>query len=59
MNLSRYLQIFINEQIDGEILSQCDENVLEHELGISNTIHRARLMKIITGKVSASGILKG
>lgn len=59
MNLSQYSQVLLNEQIDGEILAQCDENVLQHELNITTTIHRARLMKVITGKYSVARILEG
>lgn len=59
MNLSQYSEVFINEQIDGEVLAQCDENILQHELNICATIHRVRLMKVITGKYSATLILEG
>ena len=59
MNLEVYLQVFMNEQIDGEILAQCDDNVLQHELNVTSFIHRARLMKVIRGKYSVIKILAG
>ena len=59
MNLCKYLKSFSREKIDGELLSKCDEEVLQHDLNVTSAIHRARLMGIITGKVSASNILKG
>lgn len=59
LNLTQYLKIFCDEGIDGWLLSECDEQILEHELGISSAIHRAKLMKIIAGRQSAVDIVKG
>lgn len=59
MNLNQYSQVFFDEQIDGEILAQCDEKVLQLELSITNAIHRARLMKVIAGKYSVTQLLEG
>ena len=59
MNLCKYLESFSTEQIDGELLSECDEEVLQHDLNVTSAIHRAKLMSIITGKLSTSIILKG
>ena len=53
MNLHQYQDVFRSEQVDGEIFSECDEGVLEHELGITSRLHRLRLLKIITGESSA------
>ena len=58
MNFTQYLKMFRDEEIDGQLLSECDESVLQHELGIPSVIHRAKLMKIITGRQSAVDILK-
>ena len=58
MNLEVYCQVFMKEQIDGEILALCDEQVLQHELDIASIIHRARLMKVISGRCSAIQILE-
>lgn len=59
LNLTQYLKTFRDEGIDGRLLSECDEQILEHELGISSVIHRAKLMKIIAGRQSAVDIVKG
>ena len=57
MNLTQYLKPFCAEELDGQLLSECDEETLQHELGISSAIHRAKLMKIITGRQSAVDVL--
>ena len=59
MNLGQYTKTFMSEQVDGEILAECDETTLEKELNITSTIHRTRLMKVITGRHSALGFLQG
>ena len=59
LNLTQYLKTFRDEGIDGRLLSECDEQILEHELGISSVIHRTKLMKIIAGRQSAVDIVKG
>ena len=33
--------------VDGEILSEIDETVLQQELGMNSKLHRLRLMKYI------------
>ena len=43
--------------LDGEILSELDEQSLENDLGISSKIHRIRLMQIVTGSRSAKDFL--
>jgi len=42
----------MKEHIDGEILADCNEAMLD-DLGVSSAIHKSRLMKIISGKHSA------
>ena len=59
MNLTQYLKPFCDEEINGQLLSKCDEQILQYELGVSSAIHRAKLMKIITGRQSAVDIFKG
>jgi hypothetical protein len=58
LNLTPHLKTFYDEGVDGQLLSECDEHILQHDLGISRAIHRAKLMKIISGSQSAVGILK-
>ena len=52
MNLGQHKKQFVEEHIDGAILSECDEEVLCMELGISNRDERNKLMNIITGSHS-------
>ena len=59
MNLQQYHDAFIREQIDGDVLAECDEVVLEHELGIASKLHRTRIMKIVSGHSSAIALLEG
>lgn len=59
MNLGRYKEQFIKEQVDGEILSECDEVMLKNDLKVSSAMHRTRLMKVITGRHSALGFIEG
>ena len=48
LNLSQYKDRFRQEMVDGEILSEIDESVLQQELGMTSKIHcRLRLMKYI------------
>ena len=52
MKLSQYKAIFVEECIDGEVFAECDENILEKELGVINRLHRTRFMMLISGKHS-------
>ena len=53
MGLQQYQETFRSEMITGEVLAECDEDVLQHELGVSSKIHRIRLMSIIKKKTAA------
>ena len=57
MNLSKYQDVFLDEQIDGEILSSLGEGELL-ELGVTTGVHRIRFLKLIEGRHSAEDILK-
>ena len=57
MQLPQYKEAFQREQIDGEVLIELDEQILESDLQISSKIHRIRLMKLISGNYSAEDIL--
>ncbi len=59
MNLKQYVEIFSEEHIDGELLIECDEDILETDLSVSRKLHRNRLMKVISGRHSAENIIKG
>ena len=57
MNLSRYKERFIEEQVDGELLVSLGEEELK-ELGVESSLHRLRLLKLIKGSYSAEELLK-
>ena len=57
--MSQYKTKFVEEQIGGDILIECDENVLEKELGVSLKIHRVKLLQVMTGQKSAMALLAG
>lgn len=57
MELSQYKDAFQKEQITGDILLECDNQILEVELKISSRLHRLRLMKVIDGKAPALQLL--
>ena len=57
MELSQYKEAFLKEQISGDILLQCDNQILEVELKISSRLHRLRLMQVIDGKAPVQQFL--
>lgn len=59
MKLSEYSKVFEEECIDGEILAECTDDLLEKELHITNKIHRKRLLKVISGRHSAHNLRHG
>ena len=59
MKLSQYKEGFLEVNIDGAILAECDEPLLEEELQIKNKLHRNRLMKVIIGRYSAQNLTHG
>ena len=57
MNLGQYKEIFMREQISGDILTECTRDVLGGELGISKKIHLLRLLQIINGDISVKDVM--
>ena len=51
MHLECYCEAFQHEQIDGEVLSSLDDEMLQ-ELGVKSSLHRLRLRKVIKGVLS-------
>lgn len=45
--MPQYKDAFKQEMVDGEILLEIDEVVLEQELGMKSKLHRLRLLKYI------------
>ena len=58
MNLGQYKDKFKIEQVDGEILAECDESILKDDLLVVSAMHRNRLMKLVTGKHSAYSLME-
>ena len=56
MNLSVYKDVFEQEQIDGERMACLSGDMLS-KLGVSKSLHRMRLMKIVSGRTSASSFI--
>ena len=59
MNMRQYQGVFMQEQIDGEVLCECDDTVLGNDLKVSSKLHRTRLLKVISGRHSVRNILEG
>lgn len=59
MGLKQYESTFMRERITGEILVECDDDVLAQDLNVTSRLHRVRLMKIVSGRHSAESILRG
>ena len=58
MGLARYAQTFKEERIDGHLLFDLNEEILEEELGMSEKMHRMRLMMVITGRQCVTDYIK-
>ncbi|XP_064390464.1 uncharacterized protein LOC135338305 [Halichondria panicea] len=59
MGLKAYQEAFMAERVNGEVLLECDEDVLLNELKVTSKLRRVRLLKVISGRHSAEQILKG
>ena len=58
MDLKQYTSTFKSEHVTGDILIECDDDVLKVELGVSSKLHRLRLLKVIKGQYSCKAYLK-
>lgn len=50
MGLEKYRTKFIEEKVDGFLLLELDDYVLENELEMSTKLHRIRMIAIINGR---------
>ena len=57
LRLSQYKSRFEEELIGGDILAQCDDDMLQTELGVNMRIHRLKLMQVIKGEKSAKKLI--
>lgn len=59
MSLEQYTPTFKQEQINGDILSTCDEDILRDELKVTSRLHRMRLLRVIQGTYSVHEMMSG
>lgn len=59
MDLGQYKDTFTKECVSGEIMLECDNDILQCDLGVVSRLHRVRLMKVVTGKHSAASLIEG
>ena len=52
MELGQYKEHFRREQINGSVLLELDEAMLEESLGVATKLHRRRILRLIEGKDS-------
>ena len=50
--LGQYGEMVGTEGVSGDILAECNEEILSTELAIKSKIHRLKLLRIIEGKAS-------
>ena len=50
--LGKYREAFETERVNGDILCELDEDILENDLGVSSRLHRIRIMKLIASLVN-------
>ena len=46
VGMKQYMSRFQEEAINGEVLAELDEEMLQSDLGISSKLHQMRLMKV-------------
>ena len=59
MGLEEYQEAFRRQQLNGDLFSECDEDILTNELKVTSRLHRMRLMRVISGQYSVQEILCG
>ena len=59
LNLSAYKRAFARNQISGELLMLCSEEVLEKELGVTSKLHRMKIMALVQGRSTVWKYLDG
>ena len=59
MGMEQYRETFRKQQINGDILTDCDDDILQNELKITSRLHRIRLLRIISGQYSVQKIMSG
>lgn len=57
LELHQYKSTFTEEAITGEILAECNEELLMQELGITNKDHVSKLLQVIQGVCPPQALL--
>ncbi len=57
MDLQQYVETFRQQHVDGDILSDCDEDILQNELKIQSRLHRLRLQRVISGQYAVANMI--
>ena len=58
LGLTKYKNVFIDEEISGALLQELDEEILEMELGITSKLHRQKLLRVIDGRQPLDELFK-
>ena len=57
LKMGRYADYFTDEGVSGAILVECTVDTLEKDLHVTSSLHRIKLMLLISGKQSAYSLL--
>lgn len=49
--MSKYKDAFKDEQINGSLLAELDQEILEKELGVASGLHRKKILLKVQGKI--------
>ncbi len=58
LGLAQYKGVFAREQMSGDLLKQCTDDMLEDDLQVVSKLHRLKLNRVINGKVPLAPLLK-
>ena len=58
LGLTKYKNVFIDEEISGALLQELDEEILKVELGITSRLHRLKLLRVIDGRQPLDELFK-
>ena len=58
LGLTKYKNVFIDEEISGALLQELDEEIIKVELGITSRLHRLKLLRVIDGRQPLDELFK-
>ena len=56
LSLDKHRESFKRERIDGSILIELDDEILEKELGMDSKIHRIKLLRVLNGRRAVTAL---